>query len=305
MAKIPVRFKRVAAVFDEVARARLCESSGSEHSPENSMNLSHLVKSFMERENREDGDIDEVNQEEELNQSESESFGSYSEMKDMLRSSFGCSDDHDVKRNVHSETKQACRLIGNSSSPGFKRRLMTRLRERGFDAGLCKSTWEKTGRLSPGQYEYIDVNVAGNRYIIEVSLAGEFEIARPMDRYTSLLEEFPAIFVGKVDELKQVVRLMCNAIKQSMKSMDMPVPPWRRHRYMQAKWFGSYKRTTNENPVRKAQPADSDEDSARKRSVGFAPLPAVSYFCREDYASKIGSKVGLLAAVLNDTCMLL
>lgn len=35
MADIRVRFKRVAEAFDGVARARLCESSGSEHSPEN------------------------------------------------------------------------------------------------------------------------------------------------------------------------------------------------------------------------------------------------------------------------------
>ncbi|CAK9184869.1 unnamed protein product [Ilex paraguariensis] len=114
--------------------------------------------------------------------------------------------------------------------------------------GLCKSKWEKTGRYPSGNYEYIDVNVAGTRYIVEVFLAGEFKIARPTDHYTSLLNFFPLVFVGKIDELKQVVRLMCNAIKKSMKTMDMHVPPWRRHGYLQARWFSSYKRTIKEIP---------------------------------------------------------
>uniref|UniRef100_A0A5B7C8C7 Uncharacterized protein n=1 Tax=Davidia involucrata TaxID=16924 RepID=A0A5B7C8C7_DAVIN len=122
MAKIPVRFKRVAAAFDEVARARLCESSGSEHSPESSMDLSDLVKSFIERDSRENGDTEGVNREKEGNNSESESFCSNS---DMLRSLLGCEDDGDVKQNLHFETEQACQFIGNGSSPDFKRRLMT------------------------------------------------------------------------------------------------------------------------------------------------------------------------------------
>jgi uncharacterized protein (TIGR01615 family) len=119
-------------------------------------------------------------------------------------------------------------------------------------AGLCKSKWEKTGRYPSGNYEYIDVNVSGNRYIIEVLLAREFEIARPSDKYASLLDVLALIFVGKVEDLKQVVRQMCMAMKESMKSMGMHVPPWRRSGYMNSKWFGSYKRTTNEVPTRKS-----------------------------------------------------
>ncbi|KAA8520172.1 hypothetical protein F0562_014428 [Nyssa sinensis] len=295
MAKIPVRFKRVTAIFDEVARARLCESSGSEHLPENAMDLSDLVKSFIESDGK------EINREKEGNHPESESFCSNSEMTDELRRLFGCEDDADVKRNLQFETEEACQVIGNGSSPGFKRRLMTRLRERGFDAGLCKSKWEKNGRFPSGHYEYMDVNIAGTRYIIEVFLAGEFEIARATDRYTSLLEVFPPIFVGKVEELQQIVRRMCNAIKESMKGMDMHVPPWRKYPYMQAKWFGSYKRTTNVTPVRKAATVDSDKGSTRKRAVELVPLPAISYHCREDFASRVGLKVRLLAAALNDT----
>lgn len=163
-------------------------------------------------------------------------------------------------------------------------------------AGLCKSKWEKTGRFPSGNYEYIDVNVNGNRYIVEVSLDRQFEIARPTDQYASSLNVFPRIFVGKVEELKKIVKLMCSAIKESMKGVDLHVPPWRRKGYMQSKWFGNYKRTTNEVPSKDAQ---YGEAVAGKRSVGFEAKPSISYNCREDFASKVGLRVGHLTAVFN------
>ncbi|XP_016554137.2 uncharacterized protein LOC107853679 [Capsicum annuum] len=127
----------------------------------------------------------------------------------------------------------------------FKRRLMSRLRDRGFDVGICKSKWERNGHVPCGNYEYIDVNMIENRYIIEINLAREFEIAWPTTCYTSLLEIFPSIYAGKVDELKQVLRIMSRAMRKSMKKMDIHVPPWRQIGYMQTKWFDSYKRTIN------------------------------------------------------------
>lgn len=164
--------------------------------------------------------------------------------------------------------------------------------------GLCKSRWEKTGRFPAGDYEYIDVIAGGTRYIVEIALAGEFTIARPTDRYLSLLEIFPSTFVGKPDELKQVVRLMCAAARESMKTMDMHVPPWRRNGYMQAKWFNSYRRTTSAVPTIKTPV--SGEDLAGKRSVGFEATPAVYNYCRGESARKLGLKAaGNLAAACN------
>lgn len=135
MAKIPVRFKRVAAAFDELARARLCESSGSEHSAENSADLSDLIDSFMETDGRVEGEQDE---EDELVKEKSNSGNGWSdsETKEMLRSLLGCDEsrgeDDDVKRTIRAEMEG---IIGTRSSDGLKRQLMTRLRERGLDAG--------------------------------------------------------------------------------------------------------------------------------------------------------------------------
>lgn len=270
MAKIPVRFKRVAAAFDEVVRARPCDSWESESSTELSdADLSDLVNSFLEEERvgveeemveDEGGDVERETDGDLIGRRES--YCSDSETKEALRSLLGDEASDDAVEKIRAETELACRHIGSgSSSKGFKRRLMNRLRERGFDAGLCKSRWGKTNKRSiPGDYEYVDVNIVGTRYVVEVFLAGEFEIARATKDYISLLEEFPPIFVGKQEELKQIVRIMSRAMKGSMKSVEMHVPPWRRNSYMQAKWFGSYKRTTSAAPLRKES----------ERGAGFA-----------------------------------
>ncbi|KAL5097469.1 hypothetical protein RYX36_001796 [Vicia faba] len=186
----------------------------------------------------------------------------------------GEEDEREDKERIRREVDVAIGgLVGSDTSfPGLKRWLMTQLRERGFDAGLCKTKWETKGKLTAGDYEYIDVNLSGKRYIIEVSLASEFEIARPTNQYSSLLEIFPMIFVGKVEEFKRVVRLMCSAIKGSMKRMDLHVAPWRRNLYMQTRWFSSYKRTTNAVGIRKELSHFSVESFLPKKFMGFEAI---------------------------------
>ncbi|KAI3983762.1 hypothetical protein MKX01_001166 [Papaver californicum] len=251
MEKNPGRFKRVAEAFNEGAKAaRICaESSGSEHSAVDTSpdDLSDLVDSFLER-RYDDGEVDSKEEHEKVvkakkkkrSNDDLDGFMDDSETKHMLKTlCLGFGDDSKVIRKIRHETEVAFKDDGLSSAAedGFKRQLMTRLRQSGFDAGLCKSRWEKTGRFPAGTFEYVDVTVSGIRYIVEVFLAGEFTIARPTNRYTSLLDAFPQVFVGKPDQLKQVVRIMCGASKQSLKKNDMHIPPWRSNGYMQAKWY--------------------------------------------------------------------
>ncbi|KDP20676.1 hypothetical protein JCGZ_21147 [Jatropha curcas] len=300
MAKIPFRFQKMGAAFSEAARMRLCESSGSEHySPDNSdHDLSDLVNSFIERDYRIEAD-NERHLENDSNLEALENYCSDSaENKQLLQNLFNDNGDDDVRRNISAETQFACGIIGERSSQGFKRRLMSRLRDQGFDAGLCKSRWEKFGRHPSGEYEYVDVNVNGDRFIVEVFLAAEFEIARPSNGYAEMLDVFPQVFIAKPEELKQVVRLMCSAIRQSMKEMDMHVPPWRRNGYMLAKWFGPYKRTINQTPA--ARKNSSHDSVAATRSIGFEPFPVKAYHCRDDvFSTKLGLKVGYLTAAFN------
>ncbi|XP_019418757.1 PREDICTED: uncharacterized protein LOC109329526 [Lupinus angustifolius] len=301
MSRVPVRFNRVAAAFDaDVARVRLCESSGSEHSPESSTDLSDLVKSFMEKNNEEGEKKSHHNEDHKKGcDDDDEEVETDSEKKEMLEGLFAGSDDDEgerkVKENIRREVEVACGIVGDFSMPGFKRRLMTQLREKGFDAGLCKSKWEKNERITAGDYEYIDVNLSGKRYIVEVSLAAEFTIARATNQYTSLLDVFPLIFVGKVEELKSVVRVMCTEIKGSMKRKDLHIPPWRRNGYMQAKWFSSYKRTTNAVATKTSHL--SPQSLFPTRSIGFETRPVKAHYCRDDYVtSTTGLRIGHLTA---------
>ncbi|KAI3906939.1 hypothetical protein MKW92_001898 [Papaver armeniacum] len=318
MGKNPGRFMRIAEVFNEGAKARTCaESSGSEHSAvgDNTTSpddLSDLVDSFLER-GYDDNDEIEFQEHEKVvkvkekkkdfdDDDDLDEFMDDSETKDMLKDLLlGFQDgDSQVRRKIRDETELAVKDIGMSSSEdGFKRNLMTRLRERGLDAGLCKSRWEKTGRFPAGTFEYVDVIISGNRYVVEVNLVGEFTIARPTNRYITLLEAFPQIFVGKPDKLKQVVRIMCEGSKQSLRKNDMHIPPWRRNGYMQAKWLSMYKRTINS-----AADMVVLGSGTGRRSVGFdtIPAPVKVYYCRDELERRrdvgMGKKVGQLGQLL-------
>ncbi|CAK8531322.1 unnamed protein product [Lathyrus sativus] len=312
MENLPVRFQRMMDAFDAdmaLSRVKPCsESSGSEHSPESSPELSDLVLSFMEdnersEEEEEEKEKEKIDRGEDLGEKVNEED---LEKVEMLKKLFDGNEDveedeRDDKERIRREVEIAIGgLIGSDNSfPGFKRWLMTQLREKGYDAGLCKTKWEKRGKLTAGDYEYIDVTLSGKRYIVEVSLSSEFEIARPTNQYSSLLEFFPMIFVGKMEEFKRIVRLMCSAIKGSMKRMDLHVAPWRRNLYMQNKWFSSYKRTTNAVGARKELSHFSAETFFPKKFMGFEATHVNVYNCRDEYLRvNTGFRVGHLTTAL-------
>ncbi|GAB2298947.1 hypothetical protein Dimus_033023 [Dionaea muscipula] len=340
-----MKFKRLAAAFDEaVMRRPPCESSGSEHWPEEegwSGDLSDLVNSFIDGDdhdhnhhhkinntihgNRHDHEVDDADEEalkkkeEEHNDVDDDEDGDderveYDRKAELMRLLAGDDDGSGgdgevvVMEKVRDEIEIGCRVIGqmmnNGSTNGFKRLLMAHLRDQGYDAGLCKSRWERTARCPPGDYEYIDINIGRTRHIVELFLAREFEIARPTARYTALLATLQStVFIGMPETLKRVVRLMTAAMKDSLKSAELHVAPWRRNGYMQSKWFGPYKRTINRTvrvPAgRIAGDVGGSSSPAKKRSVGFETPPTAGKlggFCREDFASRVGLRVGLLAA---------
>ncbi|KAG6776384.1 hypothetical protein POTOM_019890 [Populus tomentosa] len=114
----------------------------------------------------------------------------------------------------------------------------------GYDASICKSRWEKAPSYPAGEYEYIDVIIAGERLLIDVDFRSEFEIARSTKTYKSLLQTLPYIFVGKADRLQKIIAIVSDAAKQSLKKKGMPIPPWRKAEYIKAKWLSPHPRTT-------------------------------------------------------------
>ncbi|KAF2555352.1 hypothetical protein F2Q68_00016706, partial [Brassica cretica] len=95
-----------------------------------------------------------------------------------------------------------------------------------------------------GEYEYIDVIVGEERLLIDVDFRSEFDIARQTSGFKALLQSLPFIFVGKSDRLTQIVSLISEAAKQSLKKRGMHLPPWRKAEYMRSKWMSSYTRAS-------------------------------------------------------------
>ncbi|KAG0627785.1 hypothetical protein M758_2G228000 [Ceratodon purpureus] len=149
----------------------------------------------------------------------------------------------------------------------LRRQVMKHLRTGGYNAAICKSRWEHVGNFPGGDYEYIDVVFEGatgksERIMIDIEFRAQFEIARPSSSYNAVVQVLPAVFVGKADRLFQIVNIMSDAVKQSLKKSGLDLPPWRKPEYMRAKWFSSYRRTTNDT-VHKAHGEDMANNISR------------------------------------------
>ncbi|KAK8565157.1 hypothetical protein V6N12_058731 [Hibiscus sabdariffa] len=74
----------------------------------------------------------------------------------------------------------------------FRRQVMAYLCQVGHNAEIYKTKWISSGGLTAGSYEFIDVvqsvsPIRQNRYFVDLDLASEFEIARPMSDNSRLL----------------------------------------------------------------------------------------------------------------------
>ncbi|ERN01608.1 hypothetical protein AMTR_s00090p00038710 [Amborella trichopoda] len=140
------------------------------------------------------------------------------------------------------------KLESSRETCSSNRWLMKKLRDKGYNAGLCISRWERLGNLPAGDYEYIDVISSidnTTRYIIDLDLVSNFDIARPTSHFLGIRQLIPPVFVGKPQILKSIIKLLCEETKRSIRAQEMHLPPWRRYRYIQAKWFGPHRRTIN------------------------------------------------------------
>ncbi|XP_022746649.1 uncharacterized protein LOC111296545 [Durio zibethinus] len=124
--------------------------------------------------------------------------------------------------------------------------LVKLLRLSGYDAAVCASRWQGTGKVPGGDHEYIDVinydNGSSERLIIDIDFRSHFEIARAVDSYDRILNSLPVVYVGSLTSLKQLLQLMVEAARSSLKQNSMPFPPWRSLAYLRAKWHSPYQR---------------------------------------------------------------
>lgn len=124
--------------------------------------------------------------------------------------------------------------------------LVKLLRLSGYDAGVCASKWQASGKVPGGDNEYIDVvddrSGTSERLIIDIDFRSHFEIARAVYSYERILNSLPVVYVGSFSRLKQFLGIMVDAARSSLKQNSMPLPPWRSLAYLQAKWESPYQR---------------------------------------------------------------
>jgi PDDEXK-like family of unknown function len=107
---------------------------------------------------------------------------------------------------------------------------------------------------------------------VEPEFATGIEVARAIEEYQRIVKIVPDVVVAKADAVGRAVRLVAEAARRSLRESGMHVPPWRKSRYMLAKWLGPYKRSISVlmGPIPAAE--------VKCRAVGFPPASAVEGF---------------------------
>ncbi|CAJ1921210.1 unnamed protein product [Sphenostylis stenocarpa] len=253
-----IRKKRVTDLLNDQARARLvgghyrnlnsCDQlSGEGESP----SLSYLVHGFLEEDTCvcsedsvfDDSDCDRVD-------SVDDSSDSVSDSSSVAISPSITTDPYRNLLIAHvTEGAEKFAFLREQNAILYRRNVAAFLRERRHDAAVC----ETAGDASGGSHEFIDVVQPGAatwRYFVDLDFRAQFEVARPTRQFAEVMNTVPGIFVGRAEELKRTVSTLCDALRRCFRSRGLPVPPWRKNRFMQNKWFGPCRRTMD--PVRLA-----------------------------------------------------
>ncbi|KAG6393699.1 hypothetical protein SASPL_144266 [Salvia splendens] len=126
-----------------------------------------------------------------------------------------------------------------------------RLQIAGFNSAICKSKWMSSPDIPSGEHTFLDVIDGSNpkkevRVVIELNFRSQFEMARANEEYSKVVKKLPEIFVGKMERLLAVLKIVCRGAKRCMKEEKMHMAPWRKHRYMQAKWLRTCERLASQ-----------------------------------------------------------
>ncbi|XP_076895860.1 uncharacterized protein LOC143548639 [Bidens hawaiensis] len=272
------RTKRVTDPLDDRVKDRIVGrdipqpayvSSGSEHSGhEDDDTLSELLDCFLHHAGENDGDGDGYDGEHRNPNSDDDNDSdlecdSDSDRTDVIISNLMSvfnNQNVDRFRNALLANLLTANELFQSTNPNRQirnRNVMLYLQNNGYNAAISKTKWNTCGGLTSGNYEFIDVvrTDSGTRYYVDLSFAGEFDIARETPHFRRLLRHIPAVFVGKSEDLKQIVKLLSDETKRSLRSRGLLLPPWRKNRFMQNKWFGPYRRTVNYTPTNVSSPS--------------------------------------------------
>ncbi|PWA97853.1 PDDEXK-like protein [Artemisia annua] len=180
-----------------------------------------------------------------------------------------------LESNIRSTTKEVLKEVEESEnvcscsrpiSGGCRscrmREVCRRLQNSGYNSAICKSKWKSSSDIPSGEHTFVDVIDNSNvkkgevRVIIELEFRGQFEMKKGSEEYNGLVSKLPDVFVGKIERLQSVIKILSNAAKKCMKEKKMHLGPWRKQRYLEAKWLRVIERTTS-MPSIKPLPVDN------------------------------------------------
>ncbi|KAM7256800.1 hypothetical protein ACFE04_012541 [Oxalis oulophora] len=263
----PVLKSRLKRLFDRQFKEKLViVSEGSDQFEPSSVSLDKMVRNFIEDNNNGNFNNDKAykfgrNNNNRCsncfngngNESSDDEFDvesiNTSDFNDVLKNLIPCASI--VERNLLTETMMIVDKNKNIKRKYDLRQIVIdHLHSLGYSSSICKSKWDKSNSYPAGEYEYIDVMIEEERVLIDVDFRSEFEIARSTGGYKAVLQSLPFIFVGKSERLSQIVSVVSEAAKLSLKKKGMHFPPWRKAEYMRSKWLSPY--------VRASPPSDGD-----------------------------------------------
>ncbi|KAF7803443.1 uncharacterized protein G2W53_042554 [Senna tora] len=233
--------------LDDGSESTLAKSSSSDECCSNEMEL-----------------LDDEDEEERENEASVEENRSYWDNQHQLLQSVICRSSS-IETGIRNATKEALKEIqsaetvcgcGRETSLSccrmcLMREVSRRLQNHGYNTAICKTKWRSSLDIPAGEHTFVDVldNTSSKkgemRVMIELNLRAEFEMARGSEEYNRLVRRLPEVFVGKAERLGNIIKIMCNAGKKCMKQKKMHMGPWRKQKYMQAKWLGPCERNTN------------------------------------------------------------
>ncbi|CAN4078929.1 unnamed protein product [Withania somnifera] len=147
-----------------------------------------------------------------------------------------------VKETKQSENGCSCRkMVDNGCRSCLMKELCSRLQNEGFNSAICKSKWRSSPDI-PSALRKREV-----RIIIELNFRSEFTLGKASVEYNRLMKCLPEVYVGKIERLLSLTQILCNATKKCMEKKKIHVAPWRKERYMQAKWLKTVERTASNN----------------------------------------------------------
>ncbi|KAJ8761493.1 hypothetical protein K2173_001627 [Erythroxylum novogranatense] len=191
-------------------------------------------------------------------------------------------------RNITKETIKELQTAGTLCGCGrlmtagcrncLMREVSSRLSRAGYNSSICKTKWRSSPEIQSGEHAFIDVIDNTNskkgevRVIIELHFQAEFEMAKASEDYRRLLHRLPEVFIGKVERLNSVIKILCTAAKICMKEKKMHLGPWRKQKYMQAKWLSSFERTAPMTPLSMGKSGRSPKPRASMLTVDLRDM---------------------------------